>query len=66
MNTASQSSPNLVTIAKVTEILQRSRASIYRDIKNNAFPKPLKIGGSSRWRLSEIEEMIERLSEQRR
>lgn len=56
----------LVGIATLVEILQRSRASIYRDIKNKTFPKPLKLGSSSRWRLSEVQAAIERLSEDRR
>lgn len=65
MNTATYSTEILVDIATVAKILQRSRASIYRDIKNDTFPKPLKLGHSSRWRLSEVKELIERLSEDR-
>lgn len=56
---------SLISIAALVEILQRSRASIYRDIKNDTFPKPLKMGSSSRWKLSEVEAVIERLSEDR-
>lgn len=65
MDTSSAGLETLVSIARLVEILDRSRASIYRDIKNKTFPKPLKLGGSSRWRLSEVEEVIERLSEDR-
>ncbi|WP_282025326.1 helix-turn-helix transcriptional regulator [Limimaricola cinnabarinus] len=56
---------SLVGIATLAEILQRSRASIYRDIKNKTLPKPLKLGNSSRWRLSEVMAVIDRLSEDR-
>ena len=52
MHTTPPARDSLVGIATLVEILQRSRASIYRDIKNKTFPKPLKLGSSSRWRLS--------------
>ena len=35
----------LLDIKVVAKTLSRSRASIYRDIKAETFPKPLKIGG---------------------
>lgn len=56
---------SLVDLATLVDILQRSRASIYRDIQNKTFPKPLKLGRSSRWKLSEVDAVIERLSEDR-
>ena len=49
----------LATINEVCSILCRSRASIYRDIKRGAFPKPKKLNGSSRWRLSDIKSVVE-------
>lgn len=55
----------LIGIATVASILDRSRASIYRDIARDAFPKPLKLGSSSRWRQSEVDAHIQRLSEAR-
>lgn len=48
----------LVRISVIVEMLQRSRASIYRDIGKGEFPKPLKIGSSSRWLLAEIQEYV--------
>lgn len=48
----------LVRISKIVEMLQRSRASIYRDIQKGEFPKPLKIGNSSRWLLAEIQDYV--------
>jgi predicted DNA-binding transcriptional regulator AlpA len=33
-----------------------SRATIWRWVKNNKFPRPIKLGaGSTRWRLSDLE-----------
>lgn len=52
-------SVTLMSIRDITETLQRSRASVYRDIKNGDFPKPMKIGGSSRWHPSQVEGFIE-------
>lgn len=45
-------------IKDVTEMVKRSRASIYRDIKRGTFPAPRKLGGSSRWRLSDVQQVI--------
>lgn len=63
MHTTSPTPETLVGIATLVAILQHSRASIYRDIQNTTFPQPLKLGKSSRWRLSEVEALIERLCE---
>ena len=49
----------LVDLKTVCFALSRSRASIYRDINRGAFPKPVKIGSSSRWRVSELKAAIE-------
>ncbi|WP_299362127.1 AlpA family transcriptional regulator [uncultured Paracoccus sp.] len=53
----------LVRVSTLVEMLQRSRANIYRDIQRGCFPKPLKQGSSSRWRMSEIMEYIEHCSQ---
>lgn len=65
MHTTSLVPETLVGIATLVEMLQRSRASIYRDIERGAFPKALKLGRSSRWRVSEVCAYIQTLSEQR-
>jgi len=49
----------LVSIKTVSETLCRSRASIYRDIQRGEFPKPIKLGASSRWRLSDLNKLME-------
>lgn len=55
----------LVDMSTLTKMLQRSRASIYRDIGRSEFPGPLKLGRSSRWRVSEIMAHIDARSEAR-
>lgn len=49
----------LLPIDRVCEIVARSKASIYRDIKRGTFPPPQKIGGSSRWRRSLIMKIVD-------
>jgi len=65
MHMTSPAPETLVGIATLAKILQRSRASIYRDIHNKTFPKSLKVGSSSRWWMSEVAAFIERLSAER-
>lgn len=48
----------LVDIKTVCNTLCRSRASIYRDIQRGTFPEPIKLGGSSRWRMSDLNKII--------
>lgn len=53
----------LVEIAALCLILNRSRASVYRDMKRDpAFPRPFRLAGgrSVRWRMSEILAYIEK------
>jgi predicted DNA-binding transcriptional regulator AlpA len=54
-----QANDTLVDLKTVCNTLCRSRASIYRDIKRGDFPEPLKLGGSSRWRLSDLNKIID-------
>ena len=48
----------LLDLKTVCRSLCRSRASVYRDIERGSFPKPLKIGHSSRWRSSDLRTFI--------
>jgi predicted DNA-binding transcriptional regulator AlpA len=52
----------LLKLPQVCDMLGRSRASIYRDIAAQAFPEPVKVGASSRWRMSEVQAYIAQLS----
>ena len=54
-----ESRNRLVDIKTVCETLCRSRASIYRDIGRGDFPAPIKLGHSSRWRLSDLDKIID-------
>ena len=49
----------LLRISDVMYIVGFSKPSIYRLIKDREFPKPLKIGRSSRWKRSEVLEWID-------
>ncbi len=48
----------LVDIKTVCAVLCRSRASIYRDIQRGDFPEPIKLRGSSRWKLSDLNKVM--------
>jgi predicted DNA-binding transcriptional regulator AlpA len=49
----------LVDIKTVCAVLSRSRASIYRDIERGDFPEPIKLGHSSRWRMSDLNRIVD-------
>ncbi len=46
---------NLINLANVEKTVEMGRTGVYAAIKNQDFPKPLKIGGTSRWIKSEVE-----------
>ncbi len=48
----------LIRIKTVIEYIQISRSTIYLMMSKDEFPKPIKIGGSSLWRLSQINDYI--------
>lgn len=48
----------LLRIAEVETAVGLKRSWIYREIKNQAFPEPVKIGHASAWRESAIEQWI--------
>ncbi|CAM3871817.1 AlpA family transcriptional regulator [Phaeobacter inhibens] len=54
-----QPKDTLVDIKTVCTTLCRSRASLYRDIQRGDFPEPIKLGGSSRWRMSDLNKIID-------
>ncbi|HFK4063595.1 AlpA family phage regulatory protein [Citrobacter freundii] len=51
----------LIDLKFICEKTEFSKAYIYKLMNNKLFPKPLKIGRSSRWRLSEFQEWLDRL-----
>jgi len=40
-------------------------STLYRNIRKGVYPKPIHIGGSSRWLASECQEVLRRLMEAR-
>ena len=48
----------LLRLKDVQEVIPFSRAKIYELIRKRKFPKPLKVGGSSLWKSSEIQKYI--------
>lgn len=56
--------PQLVKLAEATEILRVSRATIYRLQKTDPnFPRILKVGRSSQFRLSDLESYVDQARE---
>ncbi|AYD42596.1 MULTISPECIES: helix-turn-helix transcriptional regulator [Yersinia] len=54
----------LVNMTFITRLLQMTDKWIYKLIKDGAFPKPIKLGRSSRWQKSEVEAWLqERIDE---
>ena len=52
----------LLTIKEVVKIVGFKKSTIYKFIKENKFPLPLKFGKSSRWAKSEIDEWMKNLN----
>lgn len=55
----------LLTITEVGLMIGRGRASIYRDMEAGTLPKPIRVGSSIRWPISEINAYIEALKAER-
>lgn len=52
---------NLIKIEEVLKIINVPKSSFYRYVKNGIMPKPLKIGRSARWKMSQIFEAIQKI-----
>ena len=50
----------LITDAEMAEIIGCGRSTIWKWVSDGIIPKPLKIGGMSRWKLSEAYDVIKR------
>lgn len=53
----------LLRIEEVLQIIGIKRTTLYALIKKNAFPSQYKIGNTSVWKLSDINNYIENLQE---
>ena len=49
----------MVTVAEVADLLQVTPQTVYNLIHRGEIPRPLKIGGATRWRLADIERWLE-------
>jgi len=52
----------LLTISEVVKIVGFKKSTIYKFIKKGKFPKQVKIGKSSRWKLSDINKWLEQFN----
>ena len=52
-------SPELITVKQVSVILGISIPSVWRNARTGNIPAPIKVGGATRWRASEIVAWIE-------
>ena len=57
--------PELLPIAALCDWLHCNRSSVYRRIAKDLLPRPIKVGGSSRWIKSELEASLAKLVEAR-
>lgn len=56
-----------IDMAFITKLLQMTDKWVYKLIKDGMFPKPIKLGRSSRWRQSEVETWLqERINQSRK
>ncbi len=49
----------LLTIKEVVNLVGFKTSTIYKFIKTRNFPEPIKIGRSSRWKLSDVNKWLE-------
>jgi prophage regulatory protein len=51
-----------ITLHDVVQIVGFKKSTIYKMIRKGFFPSPVKIGRSSRWKMSEIRQWMENVS----
>ena len=52
----------LLTLTDVVKIVGFKKSTIYKFIKEGKFPKQIKIGKSSRWKLSDIQKWMKEVT----
>lgn len=55
----------LIRDADAADMLGCSKATFWRRVADSTFPRPVKIGGTSRWPKSEIEAVIQQAKAER-
>jgi prophage regulatory protein len=53
----------LYSVKELVSILSLSRATIWRQVNLGHIPEPVKIGGSTRWRKSDIDKLVQALGQ---
>ncbi len=57
-NSQVQGETELLRARDLAAVLNMGESSVWRHVKNGDIPKPIKIGGSTRWRRADIEAII--------
>jgi len=65
MDTTQTQTPVLLTVKGVAQIVQAGRSFIYQEVAAGRFPKPVKLGRSTRWIAAEITAWIETKAQMR-
>lgn len=52
--------PQLITAEELAKLMQVSERTLWRLLSGGKLPKPVRIGRSTRWRLAEVNDWIER------
>ena len=52
----------LLNVADLCDLLNVSRSTIYRWVRNETLPPPYKLGKSIRWKTKEIEQWTEKIN----
>jgi predicted DNA-binding transcriptional regulator AlpA len=55
-------SSGLISIRVICALFDRSTASIWRDVKDGRLAKPIRWGGSARWRVGDIRAAMEEVA----
>ena len=58
--TAYNEGPALLDVKAVAALLQSSPATIWRRVNDGTLPRPVRIGGMTRWARDEIDAVIDR------
>ncbi len=61
----STQTPALLTVKGVAQTVQAGRSFIYQEVAAGRFPKPVKLGRSTRWIAAEITAWIEAKAQMR-
>lgn len=51
--------PLLVNDKKAAELLSIGRSTLWRGVEQGIFPKPVKFGGITRWRVADLQQFVQ-------